>query len=83
MRYDGTAYDYNRINGSAVPKELPQRNAQIKVMPHRKRKAKGAQSLFLKIAAAGVVLFMLSFNIYTRAEINDVQTEIDKAKSTI
>ena len=83
MRYDGTAYDYNRINGSAVPKELPQRNAQIKVMPHRKRKAKGAQSLFLKIAAAGVVLFILSFNIYTRAEINDVQAEIDKAKSTI
>lgn len=82
MRYDGTAYDYNRIS-SAAPKELQQRKTQIKTMPLQNRKPKVKQSLALKIAVAGIVLFMLSFNIYTRAEINDVQAQIEDAKATI
>ncbi|MGN0113811.1 MAG: hypothetical protein ACI396_00625 [Acutalibacteraceae bacterium] len=82
MRYDNMAYDYNKMN-SAAPRELPQTKTQIKTLPRQKKKAKASSSLVLKIAAAGIVLFMLSFNIYTRAEINDVQSEIDAAKSTI
>lgn len=83
MRYDSTAYDYNRMSVAAAPRELPQTKTQIKTLPRQKKKPKASSSLALKIAVAGIVLFMLSFNIYTRAEINDVQSEIDAAKSTI
>lgn len=83
MRYDNTAYDYNRMSVAAAPRELPQTKTQIKTLPRQKKKPKASSSLALKIAVAGIVLFMLSFNIYTRAEINDVQSEIDAAKSTI
>ena len=83
MRYDSTAYDYNRLSVATAPKELPSTKAQIKAMPRQDRKPKAKQSLALKIAVAGIVLFMLSFNIYTRAEINDVQAQIEDAKATI
>lgn len=83
MRYDSTAYDYNRLSVAAAPRELPQTKTQIKTLPRQRKKPKASSSLALKIAVAGIVLFMLSFNIYTRAEINDVQAEIDAAKSTI
>lgn len=83
MRYDSTAYDYNRMSVAAAPRELPQTKTKIKTLPRQKKNPKTSSSLIFKIAAVGIVLFMLSFNIYTRAEINDVQSEIDAAKSTI
>lgn len=83
MRYDSTAYDYRMSN--AAEKNQPQTQTQIKTLPRRNYKAKnsGASALALKVAVAAIVIFMVCFNIYTRAEISDTQSKIDDAKATI
>lgn len=86
MRYEqSTACDYNSILNNTAPAQSPERRTKITPIPQRNkaRKTSGAGKIALRIAAVGIVMFMVCFNIFTRAEICETKKQIDAAQSEL
>lgn len=83
MRYEqNTAYDYNRIM-NAAPKRRVEHKAKISRLPVKEHRKSQSRGLALKMVVAAIFAFMLCFNIYTQAEINNTEKEIKNAQSEI
>ncbi|MBQ2676014.1 MAG: hypothetical protein IJF54_01250 [Clostridia bacterium] len=83
---NNAAYDLDLFapKSNVVPQTAPGRKAVIKQLPVTHQKAKTNNlSVFAKIAAVAIVLFMVCFTIYTRVEISDTKAAIAKADREI
>lgn len=70
-----TAYNLNTIPNR-------EKAAQIKTLPRKRAKTRNL-SAFSKILVAGIIVFMLCFNLGLRVKINNVKNEISTVEQEI
>lgn len=84
MQYrDNAAYKYAGERSVGAPNVQTQRETKISRIPHRKSKPKKQTSLVVKVGVCLLMMAAVFFNLNTRAQINDTQTKINKAKSEL
>ena len=86
MRYSNTAYDYERTSPmrEAAPVSIPKKRTRIRRLPVKYAEPRShTQTIFMRLCIVAAVVFMVSFNIYTQVEINNVKTAISAAESEI
>jgi cell division protein FtsL len=76
-----TAYNYESV---APKRRRAAKSAEIKTLPRRRSKTKAhSSSPIAKIAVAGLIIFMICFNLSLRANIFNVKNEISAAEQEI
>lgn len=84
MQYrDNAAYSYEQGQKNNAARVQPKRETKISRIPQRKSKPKKQTSLVVKIGVCLLMMAAVFFNLNMRAQINDTQTQINKAKTEL
>ena len=84
MRYNqSSAYDYNRISTAPSHEHKQQRKAKISQLSVKQVKKSTSTKLVFNVAVVAIVMLLMAFNIYTRAEISETNKQIENARSQI